>query len=193
MATFNTLDVHIRGVVPLIVHNVQLANPLNRYAKALKEISGKRQKTEDDYAKMADIEWEGGLYLDKRGRPCVQADGLEATLWNAAKKKRKGPAAKVGLMVPEDAPIIYDGPKDIDKLKADERFRFVKAVRVGQARVIRTRPWFQSWEVKFQIIWFPDKLNLDEVIDFIDIGGRDIGLYEFRPRYGRYERLVPKP
>jgi hypothetical protein len=52
------------GRTPLVVHNDQLANPLGSYTKAIKAISSKRAKTEDDHLEMSRIEWEGGLYID---------------------------------------------------------------------------------------------------------------------------------
>ena len=35
----------IIGTAPLVMHNGQTADPLNKYAKMLKAISGKRKKT----------------------------------------------------------------------------------------------------------------------------------------------------
>ena len=36
--SYKTIDFHVRGVAPLLMHNGQLANPMNRFAKAMKAI-----------------------------------------------------------------------------------------------------------------------------------------------------------
>src|ERR1700748_2033656 len=58
------MDVTFTGCTPLVIHNVRLANPLDSYTRAIKAISSKRSKTEDDHAEMMRLEWEGGLYID---------------------------------------------------------------------------------------------------------------------------------
>ena len=41
------------NIVPMISHNSQLANPLNRYSKAMKALTGKRKKTDQDIEDIA--------------------------------------------------------------------------------------------------------------------------------------------
>ena len=53
----------IEGTAPLLMHNIRLADPLNPIAKAMKAISSKRKKTDDDLAQLARLEFEGGLYV----------------------------------------------------------------------------------------------------------------------------------
>ena len=56
----NTLQLTIKGVSPLLLHNGQTANPLNKYARQLKAVSGKRNKTDEDFEAMAKIEFLAG-------------------------------------------------------------------------------------------------------------------------------------
>lgn len=51
----------------MLMHNGQLADPSNEWARAIKEISGKRAKTAADYEEMARLEWLGSLYLNQHG------------------------------------------------------------------------------------------------------------------------------
>ncbi len=46
----------------MLQHNGQTADPLNEFAKELKKVSGKRNKTDEYHALMGEIEWRAGLY-----------------------------------------------------------------------------------------------------------------------------------
>ena len=43
---WTTLTYKITGDAPLIMHNGDLANPLSKAAKALKQVTGKKKKTD---------------------------------------------------------------------------------------------------------------------------------------------------
>ena len=87
--SYRTIRFRITGVAPLVMHNGQLANPLNPFAKALSRVSGKRKKTEADYEELARIEFLGGLYVGDDG-PCIPGEVIEGALFRAAKKMRRG-------------------------------------------------------------------------------------------------------
>lgn len=175
----------LTGVSPLMMHCGQLADPLNRWSKAIKAISSKRAKTEADHEEIARLEWFGSLYLDD-GRPCIPAIGMQATLINAAKTQKKGPKAKAGLVCETNFPLIYDGPADPKELWEHEQFRNRTAMVVERARVMRTRPVFPTWSAQISIAFHDELLNAADIDAFVAIGGHTIGLLESRPRCGRY-------
>lgn len=181
---------HLEGVAPLVMHNIQLANPLNQWSKKLKEISGKRKKTDDDHAEMSKIEWYGGLYVGKNAAgkqvPIIPSEVLLGSFINGGKQSRKGKEFKSGFDVPMDSELIYDGPKDIDKLWADGRFTDVRGVRVQNARIMRTRPIFMKWSADVLVLYRPDVLDEEHVIKAVDDAGSLIGVGDYRPRYGRF-------
>jgi hypothetical protein len=185
--SYKTIDFHICGVAPLLMHNGQLANPMNKFAKAMKAITSKRKKTDEDYIELARLEFFGGLYADDQGRPTLPGEVLEATLVGGAKKTKKGKDAKSAIIVDGNFPVIYDGPKTPEALWEDERFRYVAGVVVGQSRVMRTRPIFKTWECKFTVHYLEEVFDAQEVIDFVDAAGRMVGLLDGRPRFGRFE------
>lgn len=51
------LKIKIVGISPLLMHNGQTSDPLNRFSKQLKAVSSKRKKSDEDYEEMARIEW----------------------------------------------------------------------------------------------------------------------------------------
>ena len=175
----------ITGVSPLILHNGQLANPLNYYAKEMKKISGKKNKTDADMEELARYEWHGSLYLSD-GKVCIPGEMIEAHLIEAAKKQRKGQQTKAGLFCDGMFQLDYDGPSDLDALWQDESFRLTAGVKIQRNRVMRTRPIFPKWTLAVEVLYNPSQLNLDEIGEFFRIGGELIGLGDWRPRFGRY-------
>jgi len=186
------LNCHIRGVVPCIQHNGQMCDPLNRWAKAIKAITGKRKKTDDDHAEIARLEWFASLYLDKDGEPCWPGENIEGLLIASAKKQKSGPTAKAAVIVDGNHKLIYTGPKDPEKLWNEESFRSIVRAKVQQSAIMRCRPIFHNWELKFTVSYLPDLLDLNALKQWIEIGGREIGLSEWRPKYGRYEVVEMK-
>lgn len=192
MATANgyaQVMLKITGLTPLIVHNGQLADPLNKFSKAMKAVTGKRKKVDADYEELARLEFLGGLYL-KDSRPCMPSQALEAMMISAAKKQRKGADFKSGMLIEESPYIEYDGPTNPDELWADERFRIVAGVKVSQSRVMRTRPQFPQWSLQFGVTYIEELLNKRDIIEVVTIAGWQIGLCEWRPKFGRFKAEV---
>ena len=181
----------LESVCPLIMHNGQTADPLNRHAKALKQVSSKRAKTDADYEELARIEFVAGLYMDKNG-PVIPADTIDALLVGAAKKSKEGQIAKSGVFCIEHASLIYDGPRTSEELWAIDDFRFSKLVRVGTARVSRMRPIFNDWSAVVTLNVEGSVVNPARINDWFTVAGQIVGIGDWRPKYGRFEakRLV---
>ena len=185
MSAYQTLNFRITGACPLLLHNGQLADPLNPHAKAMAQISGKRKKTEADHARLADLEFLGCLYLSG-GRPCIPAEMMEAALARAASQERRTAKAKAGLVIRSDLPLHYDGPTDPRALCADPAFRLRCSVRIGTNRIMRTRPRFTNWAADLVVDYLPSLLNSHEVRNFVVTAGEQIGIGDWRPRFGRF-------
>jgi hypothetical protein len=197
---FKDIVFRIKGIVPLLLHNGLLSDPLDPRSIALKKAvkANTKAKTEASALEMSRIEFLGGLYVDDDGAPCIPGEVLEACIRTGAKQSKDGKAVQAGLFCDGNSPIIYDGPKTADELwdcgaqTGDGGFmtgrRFVdrRRVRVGQAAVMRTRPIFREWELEFTASYDPIILNRDSVVDFLTAAGR-CGLCEMRPRFGRFE------
>lgn len=182
---YSNVKLKLNGVSPLIVHSGVLADPLNQFSKAIKAISGKRKKVDADFVEMARLEFLGGLYL-KEQRPCVPSYALEAMMINAAKKVKSGTDFRSGIVIDDNPFIEYDGPSNPDELWADSNFRIVAGVKVGKARVMRTRPIFPKWSIEFDVTYINQLLNKRDIVDVATIAGWQVGLCEWRPKYGRF-------
>lgn len=188
MDGLKTATFTVEGVVPLLMHNGHLADPIGKWAKELKTHTGKRQKTDETHADIARVEWFGGLYLNSKGEPCIPAANIEAALIAGAKKRKLGVKFKASVQCPEmDYPLIYNGPKDINKLFEKPEFHDRRGVVVSQSRTFRTRPRFNSWSLKFTVQYDAAELNKEEIEEVVEITGRLIGIGDFRPKFGRFE------
>lgn len=152
----------------------------------MKKITSKRNKTDADYEELARLEFLGGVYLSEDG-PVIPAHCIEGTLVNAAKKQKLGTTAKSAMFCDAHAKLEYDGPRLVDELWGNEQFRLVSPVKVGQAKVMRTRPFFRNWSTVISVTYDDEQINLTTLDEWVKIGGSIIGLLDWRPKYGRYE------
>lgn len=182
---YQRLRYRIIGAAPLVMHNGQLADPMNPIAREMKKVSGKRAKTEADYERLAELEFRGGLYLSG-GEPCIPGENLEAVIIEGAKKMKRGPQARAGIISDGLHPLEYDGPRDADGLWSDPEFRLSVGVRVQKARVMRTRPIFRRWSAEVFVDFMPGQLNAHEIDEFMVSAGTVIGVCDWRPKFGRF-------
>ena len=185
----DTINFKIKGITPLLMHSSQLSDPLNKYTKDLKKITSKRKKTDDDYADMSYIEMLGGLYWSEEYGLHMPGENIEACLIGAAKFKKLGTTFKRAAQVFELAcPVNGTGaPKTPEKIAANDDFKFVKSVKVGTARVMRTRPIFHNWELDFSVLYDQNQLEREDIIDAAKSAGLMVGLGDWRPRFGKFE------
>jgi hypothetical protein len=181
-----TAKYQLVGVSSLKLHSGQLADPLSPWSRALKEVTGKRNKTDADHEEASRLEWFGSLYTDEEKRIVIPGKCTTATLINAAKKRKKGMQAKSGLICEENSIVEYDGPEDLDALWLDGRFVERVLMRVARAGVMRSQPTFFPWSTTVVVSYDDNQLNLKDIDAFIHIGGEQIGVCEGRPRHGRY-------
>ena len=186
---YEQIEVTIKGVSPLLMHNGQMVNPLNPIVKQLKEVTKKRNKTDDDMARMSELEWYGGIYVDENDCPVIPGEMLEAVLINGAKKRKMGPKAKAGIICDGNFKIKYKGPKKASSLFDNKNFVDVRKVNVQRSSIMRTRPIFKDWELTFTVNYLPSQLDMEDVLQFIDIAGVEVGIGDYRPKFGRYERV----
>jgi hypothetical protein len=190
---FQTIEFEVKGIAPTIMHNGQLVDPMNPIVRKMKEFTAKKsKKTDDDMVELARLEFLGSLYLTDKNKPCWPGENIETMVRAAARTERRGKDVEKAVLCDGNWPLIYDGPSDPEKLWEDARFRLVKAVKVGPSRVMRTRPIFPAWSLKFTLHYDSELVNREDVVRWVEIAGREIGLSEWRPKHGRFEVLGTK-
>lgn len=163
------INCHIRGLRPLL---------MNAFGSEEEKSAAKKGKVYDDKE-----EAEKRLYLDKDGNICQPATHLEACMVKSAAdfkfagKKTYKDIFKSGIFVD---PLMIPHLKsdwDIDK----------QSVVVQRSRILRCRPRFDDWELKFRILVRDDRIEPLVVKQILENGGKYVGIGDFRPRYGLFE------
>ena len=183
-----TLKLTIKGASPLLLHNGQTSNPLNKYARQLKAISGKRGKTDEDYEAMAKIEFLAGLYLNPAGAYVLPAHNLEAALLEGAKKNKNGRLVQGGAFVNDDPVLVFPGSdKTPDELWDGGEHALMVSVRVQRNRVMRTRPLIPAgWTAEVEVMYDPAIVEEPAIRQALEVAGLERGIGDWRPKYGRF-------
>lgn len=199
----------ITGIGPMLMHCGQTADPLNQFAKAMKRQSAKRNKTDEDLAALSLLEWWAGLYTDMR--LSVAEDGivtapdncklvlpahvLDSAMREGGRKIKAGKQISAGVIVDGNAAFQADGLRDLTKASQDETFHYRTAVKVGTAKVMRTRPVFNGWSAEFKVCIDNTVADVDLVRQALEAAGRLVGVGDWRPgapKGGSYGRFTVK-
>lgn len=190
----NTIKFWAIGTAPLMMHSDQAVNPRNKYSIAMKEITSKRKKTEEDLDLLSQIEWESGLYWDEKNGYYLPERVISGALLASSKQFKLGQLFKQGVMVIEDKASLHFPDKDLkpENLFKKQEYVDFRNVRVQQSKVMRTRPIFPEWSVEFTLGLIGEKFNKKELIQVVENAGKYVGFGDYRPRYGRFDVEVVK-
>lgn len=183
-----TMKVRLTGQSPLLLHNGQTANPLNKYARQLKAVSGKRNKTDEDFEAMAKIEFLASLYLGAKGEYVLPAHNLEACLLEGARKNKNGRLVQGGAFIVDDPALKFKGSnKTPDELWDAQENALMVSVRVQRNRVMRTRAMVPAgWTADMEVRYDPKVVEAPAILQALEVAGLERGLGDWRPKYGRF-------
>jgi len=188
------IDVRIDGLSPLIPHNILVSlDPDHLLSKEVSKITRKRSKdkTPSDRSRIKMLEWLSGAYTDDDGYVIVPGANLEAMLRDGAKKVRLGKAFQSAVFVDGNPRLEFPDMKlTSDTLSEMEQYRLSVPVKVGQAKVIRTRPLFREWACAFKVQVDTSVVETEQVVEALTTAGRIVGLMDWRPRNGRFAVTV---
>jgi len=183
----NTTTLNFNSLMPLIMHSGRLADPLDPASQMLKKLTDKKKKTHSDHLEVSKCEWYGSLYVDDDGKPCLPGEVLEACLVEGARKFKLGKVAKGGLVVLGNFALQFNGPKTADELWENGGYLKRAGVRIGQQRIIRSRPIFPAWACSFEVMWDPGLITDEgQLFDIARSAGQS-GIGDWRPKFGRFE------
>ena len=187
-----TIKVEIKGMTPLLLHNPRLANPLDPESKKHKEVSKKRVKSDDDHEWLLHHNWEMGFYLDKDEDVIIPSHMLEACIVNGAKDFKKGTQFKSTFMVLSDAKLKHSETGKVFSMqqmyKNRDQFMDVRPVKLkGSTTLMCARPKLESWSLGFEASYMEEAINLAEVQQAIENGGKYKAIGDYRPKFGRFE------
>jgi hypothetical protein len=181
------VEITLTGTHTLLMHNSQLADPLNPFTRKLAEATSKRKKTIEDHEEIARREWIGSLYFDPAAGPYIPGENIERCLLDSARLNRLGKSVERGLFITSNINRLeYPGPRDPAVMVGSVDFRHMASVKVGTNRTMRCRPMFREWSVTAVGVLDETQLELKDLKLIADRAGSLIGLGDWRPRFGRF-------
>ena len=182
-----------KGISPLIMHSCQCVNPLHPISKELRKYTEKKNKdkTEEDLLKISDLEWEAGAYWKDGIGLYIPAENVEATIRNGAKANRKGKDIEKYVTVTDlYIPFNYGENLTKEELITNYEYRDTRIMTVQRAKVLRTRPRFDQWNITFNIMYNEEKIDIDTIVNAIEYAGNYVGLCDSRPKYGKFVATI---
>lgn len=185
------LELHLTGLVPLLMSSPRTVNPLDSITQEIKSYTGKRKKTLDDHQTIARLEWEAQLYHDPEIGPYIPGANVETCLRDSGKITRQGTAVVRAVVVSEDKlPLVYDGPRGNNGRGTQDiweaNYKDLRRVGNQQNSVMRCRPMFSGWSLRVPVLLEQSILDRRDLLEIADRAGQMIGLGDYRPRFGRF-------
>jgi len=171
----------------MLMHNGQLADPLNEHTKALKVLTSQRKKGDEDHLRIAEVEFQGSLWWSPDLGPAIPGETVERMIQEGAMKSKLGKQFKAALVACDDwFALEYDGPRTREGLWKDKRFVDRRTAKVNRAAIVRTRPLFRNWKLSFSVQLLDGALNDSDLKKAIVDAGTHVGIGDWRPRFGTF-------
>lgn len=180
--------IHVVGTSPLLMHNPRMVDPEFEINRQMKVLTGIRKKTDETLRQIGRLEWFGGMY-EVEGVVVQPTSKLRKCLINAGRISKQGKSIERALSFSElNVPLIYEGPKELNKLFEDKRYTSRLSVGIGNKRVMRVRPQFSQWGLCVKGLFIEDAgLNLSEFEHIAELAGLSEGIGDNRVNgYGRF-------
>lgn len=178
----------IEGVQPLMLNNSQTVNPFNEYTLALKQLTSKRKKTEDDMNEIYKLQFESSLYM-KGDTYIIPGDHFWKSICTAAKEQKLGKKFEQSFQIMEDC--ILDFPeKDMtpDELYEEKTHVDIRdGVISRSARVPVCRAIFNEWSTKVECWYDETQIDKKDILYVIDVAGLRYGVGTYRKKFGRFK------
>lgn len=141
------ITIAVKGVSPLLMHNPRMVDPDFEINIKIKELTRKKNKTEEDRREIERLEWYGGIYTDTNGdgKPIVvqPTSKLRKSAIEAARISRQGKDVERALLFDGVyTPLIHNGPRGIDELWRSQQYISRLSVVLSGKRIMRVRPQF---------------------------------------------------
>ena len=184
-----TLKLRFDGTTRLLMERdagIDLTHTLSRQKKQITD-KGTKKRTDEDTIVLMRLDFELMLYINGAG-PFIPGWNVLACVRDGARMEKCGKDVERGVQViEEDCPLLYKGPKDLEGLWADTKFKDLRGVKQGRGRVLKCRPQFPEWALEPTLHYDTEIIsNAETLTRFAAKAGQYKGLGGFRPRFGRF-------
>lgn len=175
--------------VPMLQHNGRLANPLDPHTRALKALTGKRTKTDEDLVAVMRAEARGGCWETEDGLLGVPNAAVWRAIYDAAKAFKRGEDIKRALSF-EDVtmPLFVDGATHTcDEWVASPGNIDYRPAKLMGKKVMRARAKVPAgWVSKHTLELLTDVMDARDLVPIVERAGRLVGIGDWRPIYGKF-------
>ena len=193
----------IKGIAPLLTHNGWLVDPRNVFTKEIDaaQKSLKKNRSDAAFEALANCEWLGGLYtktpikfvrennqvdVTEDAEICVTGDMICRSIIKSAGRKEVT-AFKAGVIVDGMFSLTVGGKvAKVKTLFKNPAHYFTVAAKIGQSKIMRTRPRFDDWSANIEVAYIAELVSKRDVQDALVRSGSIVGIGDWRPRFGRF-------
>jgi hypothetical protein len=185
------IKLRLTGTKPMLHHNGRLANPLDRYTRELKALTGKRTKTDEDLIAIMRAEARGACWETDDGLLGVPTAAVWRCIYDAAKAYKRGEDVKRALSFADvTEPLLVAGSEvTCDEFLTPNNIDY-RPVKVQGKKTMRARPIAREWETVHSLGLLEDVMNPRDLAPILERAGRLVGLGDWRPTYGTFEATV---
>lgn len=193
------MKVKFVGTSPLLMHNGMLADKENPIAAEIAQrVATKGRDRSDQIVKEIEwFSWLGGLWLNNKNQIAIPSDAIEKCIIEGARKTKNGKMVESGVNANGWSLLEFkDAGKTLEEIYALGEYvdnRLVKSNPAAKTsgKVMRTRPIFNSWSFSC-VLLYDDRIvpNQDSLMRWVEIAGIQVGIGDYRPKFGRFEAIV---
>lgn len=177
----------VEGTQPLMLNNSQVVNPFNKYTLALKPLTSKKKKTEEDMNEIYRLQFESSLYI-KGDTYIIPCDHFWKSVTTAAKEQKLGKKFEQSFQIMEDCVLEFPEkgmtPKELYEEKSHVDIR--DGVIMGRSRVPVCRAIFIEWSTIVECWYDESQLDRSDIVRMFEIAGIRYGVGTYRKKYGRF-------
>lgn len=184
-----TIKFRMVGTTALMLNNPQTVNPMNSYAKAIKEITSKRSKTDEDQQELLHLKFLASCYWTDKGKYIIPSNMIAKSIESGAKENKLGTKFQRSVFIIGDSELKFaeNGctPEELWE-NHSEKYVDVRAVGVMKSKIVTARMIVPEWSLEVEVVFDETQLNDSEVWNAINIAGLRYGIGTYRPQFGRY-------
>lgn len=184
-----TIKVQITGTTPLMLSNPQTVNPFNEFTRALKELTSKRTKTDEDQEQIYRLKFLSSPYLNNKMQYIMPAQSIHKSLVSAAKENKLGKKFERSLFIYADAIIEFEHKNYLPAELYENYKQYVDIRPAGLqgSKIPACRMRIDEWSFVTEIVFDETQINDSEVWNALNIAGLRYGIGTYRLQYGRFK------
>jgi hypothetical protein len=199
---FRRFNLTIEGTRPLLCGNPCTIDPLGKQYEAIAYYTSlRRNRNEHALRRLQWLfsgywgtegtftygpEFDGDSTFEGYSDPLLPAQNLQRCLRDGATAWKLGKDTVRAIVVENDSPITYDGPKDAVSMYQDPRF--VSIARTGRGTMsVRLR--IPQWRLNFSLLVNDEIIDPVQLARILDRAGIAEGLGTWRSANGRFKTI----